>query len=519
MTALAPLFFLIFCISKADCQCPETGRAKLELCQTDREKMNTLCPNFYCGLGKSCNDETRKGELDYDPQEDCRAHKSDTTSGYCYLQDLVAGYKCHPITNGHVPSKYKNGECIHAAADSSGVCGEDSCPPGKFGSKTWATEPASVVWFPKECGICPDGSYSTSGSAHACQCPPQGTEAFAPDASKPHLKTKVRDCAKGTFNDRMYTNKPGNDITDWRPKGSVNGVAFEGTPCGACERCPLNSFSKGEASNVHCDCPSKGHRANANRTGMEQCPKGFYQDKIVQWARGVDCPTCKPCSEKEIGSFAGSPGQAECICPGAGYEANKLGTKAYPCQPGTFKNVTTCAFCEPCPEGSYQSTPGAHACAIPSAGHYALNGTFEQACIVGTYKPGKGPAIACQKCETGHYSPLEGQSACLPANVGHEPYSSSYQAIQLNLFDDQRPCEAGYHQDERGHTDSRDHICHPSNRASAHSSLHAITYMLIQCMFATLVHTCMHTYIHTHTHTYAYVIPPSLSPAKLQTVS
>ena len=511
MIAFAPLLFLIFYTVETVCQCPKSSEEKLSLCQTDRTKMLTHCPNFYCGTGEKCNDASKANVLGYDPHDECRAHKSETTSGYCYpsisYSRGVVEYKCHAIEDGWVPSKYVNGKCI-IEDGTHGLCGKKPCPAGKFGSKTWATEPRDEVWYPKECEVCPDDSYSHTGASHSCQCPPHGTEAYAPDPDTPHLKTAYRNCPKGTFNDRMYTNLDGNQLTDWRPRGVIGLKFFKGTPCGKCERCPLHSFSDGEASNVHCNCPFKGHRANVDGTGMEQCPRGYYQDTAVQWTRDVTCPTCRPCSDWEQGSYAGEPGQATCICPKAGYEANRDGNAAQPCRPGTFKKVKGCAFCKVCPEGLYQSHRGAHECAIPSGGHYALNGTIEQPCTVGTFKSGKGPASICDKCEAGKFQRFRGSQACSRVTVGHEPYSKSALAIRLGLYDEQRPCKPGYHQDQEGsmdpsnfpptrlHTQLFPFSCrNPSHHVWPDECAHVYKHTYIQ----TDTLSYIHTYLHPHT--------------------
>ena len=465
MIALAPVFLLAFCILEAVCECPAGTEEKHELCKTvaGRSKIAEECPNHYCGYGQKCNIASRRGQPGYDPHSECHALESEITSGYCYPAGADLGYRCMEMRDGFAPSKYVDGKCVTVDA-SHGVCGKIPCPAGKFGSKTYNTEPKDQVWYPEECRICPGNSFSPSSSAYACQCPPHGHEAYAPNPDFPDLKTAYRDCLKGWFNDRMYTNLASHKVTDWRPSGKVGNKNFrEGTPCGKCERCPLHSFSSGEASNVHCDCPELGHRANANRTGMEQCPAGYYQDEKIAWSRDVTCPTCKPCSDWEKGSYASNPGQEKCKCPKAGYEADQDGKGEIPCELGHFKEMGNCAFCQACSGGFFASHTGATECSAPKQGYYSDDGTSEKACSVGTFKKGAGRATKCNNCQSGKFQSTEGSPECSNATLGHEPYSKSDFAIRSGLSDDQRGCKPGYHQDQKGSMDPFAHVYHPSN--------------------------------------------------------
>ena len=414
MNNLAHFLLLIFC-TKCTCvlSCPyKKSYEAFAACRNDMKKMKEDCPFFYCGLGQQCD------ALKADPHRDCRKYSSYGTSGFCYLRGMT-GYKCGEVTDGKVPSKYENGNCVHQAGTSGMDCGLDTCPKGKFGSKTSAKKPNTETWFPLTCQLCPDGSFSENSGAHACQCPSPGKEAVSEDDKNPDLKTKQQNCKPGMFNDRSYTDPKlaQNDVTVWRPKG----FGHTGTPCGKCERCPANSFSSGLKGNTHCECPTRGHESNKEQTDSVQCPKGKFQDVVITWKRGVQCPSCRPCSDHQPGSFADTFGQAKCDCPKAGYEANEAGTAERPCRPGTYKNHTGCEQCKLCPPGLYQNSPGSHECDIPSTGHYAVNGTSEEYCPRGTYKPGRGPALECIKCEPGRYNPIPAADSCVQVSVGHQP--------------------------------------------------------------------------------------------------
>ena len=119
MAALTPLLFFIFCVTKVVSQCPPTMEGKSKLCVTDTAKMLEECPQFYCGEGRTC-DKTKP-----DPHDDCRAHKSDITSGYCFSGPL--GYICNEVNDGKVPSPYVNGVC-QSDGLSLGLCGQNTCP-------------------------------------------------------------------------------------------------------------------------------------------------------------------------------------------------------------------------------------------------------------------------------------------------------------------------------------------------------------------------------------------------------
>lgn len=443
MNDLARLLLLIF-FAKCTCvlSCPYKNQQEaFAACKNDMKQMKVDCPYFYCGLGQAC--DAKKA----DPHRDCRKYDSAGTSSYCHLHGMD-GYECGEITDGKVPSKYENGKCVHQAGTSASLCGLDTCPKGKFGAKTAAKKPNTKTWFPTTCQLCPDGSFSENLGAHACQCPSPGKEAVSEDENNPDLKTKQQDCKPGFYNDRMYTDSKlaQDDTSLWEPKG----FKYVGTPCGKCEKCPANSFSKGLKGNPSCECPTRGHEANKDQTGNAQCPKGKFQDKGETWARDVACPKCRACSEQQPGSFAEALGQAKCDCPKSGYEANEDGTAERPCRPGTYKNDTLCEKCQKCPDGEYQNSPGSHECDIPSTGHYAVNSTSEQPCMKGTYKPGKGPALECLKCKPGHYGAITAADSCLTASVGHQPASASDYAKKMGLFDTQIPCRPGKYQDARG---------------------------------------------------------------------
>jgi len=443
MNDLAHFLLLIFC---ATCTCVlscpiQDMKARFDECEKNKLKMNKDCPYFYCGLGAKCDEKKA------DPHRDCRAYASSGTSGYCYYGGRQ-GYVCGEVSDGKVPSKYKDGNCVQQPGSNAATCGLDTCPKGKFGSKTSAKAPKTVVWYPTTCEICPDNSFAENSGAHACRCPSPGKEAVSEDTKTPDLKTKQQDCKPGMFNDRMYTDPKldQNDAAAWLPKGFGHG----GTPCGKCEKCPANSFSSGLKGNPHCECPTRGHESNKEQTDSVQCPKGKFQDTDITWKRGVACPNCKPCSEHLPGSFAESKGQAKCDCPKPGYEANEAGSAERPCRPGTYKNYTKCEQCKQCPPGEYQNSPGSHECDIPSTGHYAVNATSEQPCEKGTYKPGPGPALECFKCQPGRYGAIPAADHCQKANVGHQPASLSAYARRFGLFDGQIPCWPGKYQDARG---------------------------------------------------------------------
>lgn len=437
MKTCTPFLLLISWITKCACECPylhDNDKAFTQ-CVANKNEMDSICPHFYCGTGRTCDKNAN------DPHKECRDAGSVKTSGYCHSAGQ-AGYLCGELADGAVPSVYKNGQCIHSG-DQGGACGQTICPAGMFGSKTWAKDPVEVVWFPETCQICPDGSYSSSTGSPNCQCPAHGKEASSNPAT-PELMTQVRDCPPGTFNDRSYIDEAldHNDATLWRPPiGS-----FKGTPCGKCEACPDNSFSKGSKGNSHCQCGPLGHQAKASQTGAEQCPKGKYQHLGLTWTRTTKCPICKPCSSFKFGSFADTEGQEHCQCPKGGYEATKEGDGARPCSPGTYKNDTSCAICAPCPSGTFQGRGGSHGCDIPSIGHYALNSTVETSCQPGSFKHGSGPALECKKCAAGYYAPNQAADLCLAADFGHEPFAPKGKA---GFFTSQIPCEPGFHQNEK----------------------------------------------------------------------
>ena len=179
MNDLARLLLLIF-FAKCTCvlSCPyQNQQEAFAACKNDMKQMKVDCPYFYCGLGQAC--DAKKA----DPHRDCRKYDSAGTSSYCHLHGMD-GYECGEITDGKVPSKYENDNCVHQAGTTtttdvsavnrstttrnSGQCGLETCPKGKFGSKTSAKAPKTETWFPLTCQLCSDDSFSENSGAHAC---------------------------------------------------------------------------------------------------------------------------------------------------------------------------------------------------------------------------------------------------------------------------------------------------------------------------------------------------------------
>lgn len=146
------------------------------------------------------------------------------------------------------------------------------------------------------------------------------------------------------------------------------------------------------------------------------------------------------------------------LCPPGSYCPD--GVNAYPCEAGTFSDLSGQVQCTACPPGKYSSTTGNIACADCPAGTFNPNeGQTEcTACPPGQYQSAAG-SILCVNCPANTYNPSAGQTECLacPSGTGSAPGATECTAPTGDSDcdgipdaddncpggDDNGPCDAG----------------------------------------------------------------------------
>lgn len=208
---------------------------------------------------------------------------------------------------------------------------------------------------------------------------------------------------------------------------------------GACELCPIGTYSSSENSASCEDCPIGSY--NPFRGGQSfwnclLCPAGTYSD--VPAAK--NCKPCPPGKYSQGGAtkcLKCAPGEGldsyrnECrkcylgfyndgsfkycqLCPsGTGSNVIDRPTKCVPCPKGTFRDsrYSPAARCDKCPINSYTNVKGTRQCPMCPLGTIAEKGATDcTPCPAGTFRD-TVRKVRCLSCPVGLTS-KPGSAAC-----------------------------------------------------------------------------------------------------------
>ncbi|XP_074535630.1 uncharacterized protein LOC141797845 [Halichoeres trimaculatus] len=284
--------------------------------------------------------------------------------------------------------------------------------------------------------LCPDGTYSNTTGAEACDDCPSGTYCLSGEGVQPcpagHYclgggVEGILPCPPGTYSPHIGLSQveqclicpAGLYCEDWglfEPTGlcqagyyCIAGVNFQN---------PDGNFSTG----VGGACP-KGRYCPEGTSLPVPCPQGTYSNSLHL----LDMFGCSPCP---AGHFCGTVGltrpsglcQAGFFCPGGETAATGseggLCPPAHYCPQGSGRPVS-------CPAGTYTNLTGQSVCSRCPAGYYCpeKTGNFTKfPCPPGFYCPDGTRHATQYPCPRGYYNPepmTQSLDSCLPCPPGH----------------------------------------------------------------------------------------------------
>nr|XP_054760935.1 neurogenic locus notch homolog protein 3-like [Lytechinus pictus] len=326
-------------------------------------------------------------------------------------------------------------------------------------------------------GVCPPGGYCPAGTAYPANCPlgtysnssgsKSADDCIACDpgyyCAGDNNPEPTGPCEPGYF----CTGGSGTSIQHEVPEGHYSGsAAYKAEPCergsyqtarksSYCLDCPQGAYCNESGTATPAPCLS-GHYCPPRTIIPVPCPTGTHRVETSAQEVG-DCTTCPPgkfCGETGLidvsgdcaaghycigGADTSHPYETDCAnatilgggeCP-AGYycpEGTETPT-SYPCQNGTYLNVTggkEIEDCLDCPGGEvcggYALTepnelcaPG-YFCAGKAKTKYPTDGETGNICPVGHYCPEGSPAA--MRCPDGEYNNITGKAECFTCPQG-----------------------------------------------------------------------------------------------------
>nr|XP_054760934.1 uncharacterized protein LOC129267226 [Lytechinus pictus] len=326
-------------------------------------------------------------------------------------------------------------------------------------------------------GVCPPGGYCPAGTAYPANCPlgtysnssgsKSADDCIACDpgyyCAGDNNPEPTGPCEPGYF----CTGGSGTSIQHEVPEGHYSGsAAYKAEPCergsyqtarksSYCLDCPQGAYCNESGTATPAPCLS-GHYCPPRTIIPVPCPTGTHRVETSAQEVG-DCTICPPgkfCGETGLidvsgdcaaghfcigGADTSHPYETDCAnatilgggeCP-AGYycpEGTETPT-SYPCQNGTYLNVTggkEIEDCLDCPGGEvcggYALTepnelcaPG-YFCAGKAKTKYPTDGETGNICPVGHYCPEGSPAA--MRCPDGEYNNITGRAECFTCPQG-----------------------------------------------------------------------------------------------------
>ena len=364
----------------------------------------------------------------------CRIKTVSTSTSDMVCEDCTVGRysirgtaECTECESGKYSTVTKAVGCVLAT-----TCGAGT------GIKTMSSTTSDTV-----CEDCTAGRYSIGGTVGCTEC----------ESGKYTTTTKAVGCTLATTcGVGKYIKSPSTATTDTECEVCTKGSASAGDQV-ACTLCDGKGVYSDEDGATACKLAPAGHKPNANRDGIEVCPKnsfsiGASDDCIVCTDGGHSRPgssACEKCSAgeyyndaeikcdlcpKNTFTISGAPDFSGCTpCTNAGEYAPPGSGYCRSCTSGTYydDNETTCLDCpsgtftatggvgieqcEKCPEGFYSSSPGSSTCFACDAGKYANAEQKEcVTCAVGKISGVASPS--CTVCENGKFAEGEGNVEC-----------------------------------------------------------------------------------------------------------
>ncbi|XP_048256923.1 uncharacterized protein LOC124140301 isoform X3 [Haliotis rufescens] len=274
------------------------------------------------------------------------ASTGSTSSSDCSVHNCTAGQKttstgCVDCPKGSYQSQKWQTNCAMCATDkttstSGATSATDcilSCPPGK--------EDIAGV-----CVLCKQGFYKSEQKASPCmECPTNKTTSGSGAIAS--TDCNQIGCPAGYFQDSSTSCQPCT-YGFYQPKKWQSN----------CDKCDTGSttYSLGAMAVTDCvvDC-SKGQQFNAGTGKCEQCPQGYYQDKL-----NPELSQCIMCFDTNV------------ITAGPGATSAASCTVKNCTTPGQYRNSTT-NLCEDCPVRTYQDTKWQDSCKTCATGYTTRN--------------------------------------------------------------------------------------------------------------------------------------------------
>ncbi|KAG9482440.1 hypothetical protein GDO78_011238 [Eleutherodactylus coqui] len=324
----------------------------------------------------------------------------------------------------------------------------------------------------EECSLCPAGYYCLSNTSYPIPCPPgsynplEGQDEVVDCTPCPAGSACTRsgltqpdtDCSPGYEPSLAPSTSVllahGATGPAWHLTENVIHVLLAGSAWPELklplESAALDTSVPRDAGSSICLPCLAGHYCNQDRTSRERmmqllCPAGTVCSKGMAVFPGEDyicpqgyyCPEgsqeAKPCPNGTYGFQTGLEGLEDCLlCPEGNYcyqegqsgipspnglcppgyycPAGTGSPMSYPCQPGTYWNMTKqgveISVCLPCPAGFFCDMPSLTAPKICPAGFYCHQGSSNpQPCPEGTYGPREESSTedGCLTCEPGKF--------------------------------------------------------------------------------------------------------------------
>ena len=338
------------------------------------------------------------------------------------------------------------------------------------------------------CNACPAGTYNSEPGSLACTNCGAGKYRTTPAATAESLCLL---CPDNTFSFSGST-----QITNCSCKAGYSGAA-DGVACvacvagsyktgvgiGTCTNCPLNQYSTtvAQVTSTCTSCPSFAQspagssqatscQCNAGYTGANGqvclgCVQGTYKPEVGPSTctlcgnntfsgavAATSSSVCTACQSNST-SLMGSTRQSDCHCL-MGYLTNNLGAVNASCQmcsAGSYNSQLDATTCSKCGAGYKSSTPGAvsaEQCTACTANTFSTAGAAQcEICPINTFAPGLSDELGDCKCNAGYYSQVTGQDG-LPCSA----------------------CQAGKHKAQTGPVPCTDCLANQYSTATAATS-------------------------------------------------
>ncbi|KAF6249639.1 hypothetical protein COO60DRAFT_1276806 [Scenedesmus sp. NREL 46B-D3] len=278
--------------------------------------------------------------------------------------------------------------------------------------------------------VCPSGEQASGAFGNVCDVCPADTYKNATSA------TQCRPCAAGrvTHGTSSADHDSLADCVCSPGREQVNGTC---RACGThmykpaagnepCLACPANSFTTGLQPSQHDelgDCSCQRGLFMTAEGACQVCPIDTYSDT----AGSTTCTSC-PSGFVTAGSSRSQHDSAlDCLCPAGTQVVNdpagspSSSPACVVCPDSTFQTSPSLQPCRRCPDGTITlgSTPADH------------NSSTSCTCMAGQYKVG----ASCSTCPANTYKAEPGDARCVPCPPGTATFNKSIPSHHDNAAD------------------------------------------------------------------------------------